>query len=98
MKILLDSSMHFEDHRDTCGRVEEKRGCRRATKVAAGQPKPQSRARVMPRSPLRNHTGGPFLPAKLAPFLAAIDKNLKTVPNRHALRALAGIQTSSPGQ
>src|ERR1035438_4295731 len=40
MKISLDSSVHFEDHKDTCGRVEEKRGCRRATKVAAGQPKP----------------------------------------------------------
>src|SRR5438128_1667075 len=40
MKILLDSSVHFEDHEDTCGPREERRGCRRATRVAAGQPKP----------------------------------------------------------
>jgi len=73
MKILLDSGVHFEDHKDTCGRVEERRGCRRATKVAAGQPNHNQGPGPCRPSPWRNHAGGPFLPAKLAPFLAATD-------------------------
>jgi hypothetical protein len=36
---------------------------------------------------LRNHTGGPFLPAKLAPFLAAIDSGkLQGIPPVPTLR------------
>ena len=31
MKILLDSSVHFEDHKNIFSRVEDRRGCRRAT-------------------------------------------------------------------
>jgi hypothetical protein len=40
-------------------------------KVAVGQPNQHPGLRVMSRSPLRNRTGGPFLPAIMAPFPTA---------------------------
>ena len=73
MKIFLDTRGHFEDDKYSCGRVTVRAIAVGQPKLPQGNPTRIQALRSCGGSPLRNHTPGPYLPARMAQFFAAID-------------------------
>src|ERR1051325_10546650 len=72
-EIFLDSNRHFEDDEMTSDAAT-------VPQLPWGNHTSIPDPRVRRKCPSRNHTGGPFLPARMALFFTATDMNRRRSP------------------